>query len=80
MGAETERDLLSAGTRKALRTRRASGNPLGRPTGPGKSKPDPIRPQIEALHANGSTQKFIAKRYDTKPGNSASWKKKKNCS
>ena len=76
MAAEIERDLLSARTKEALRARKASGKPLGRPKGPGKSKLDPFRPEIEALLANGSTQKFIAQRYKTTPGNLANWMKK----
>ncbi|MDE0304222.1 MAG: hypothetical protein OXI87_04960 [Albidovulum sp.] len=58
MAAEIEHDLISARNREALRARKASGLPLGRPKGPGKSKLDPYRPEIEALLANGSTQKF----------------------
>ena len=73
--AEIERDLLSARTKEALRARKASGKPLGRPKGPGKSKLDPIRLEIEALPVLGSTQKFIAKRYNTASGNLASWMK-----
>jgi hypothetical protein len=42
---------------------------LGRPSGPGKSKLDPYRPEIESLLANGSTQKFIAHRYYTTEAN-----------
>ncbi|MXY32679.1 MAG: resolvase [Boseongicola sp. SB0664_bin_43] len=76
MAAEIERDLLSARTREALRARKAAGKPLGRPKGPGKSKLDPFRPEIEALLANGSTQKFIAQRYNTAPGNLSNWMKK----
>ncbi len=76
MAAEIERDLISARTREALRARKASGRPLGRPKGPGKSKLDPYRPEIEALLANGSTQRFIAKRYNTTPGNLSNWMKK----
>ena len=57
MAAEIERDLISARTREALRARKASGQPLGRPKGPGKSKLDPYRPEIEALLANGSTHR-----------------------
>jgi hypothetical protein len=38
--------------------------PLGRPKGPGKSKLDTYRPEIEALMANGSTQKFDHVRQD----------------
>ena len=56
MAAEIERDLISARTTEALQSRKASGLPLGRPKGPGKSKLDPYRPEIEALLANGSTQ------------------------
>ncbi|MDE0524485.1 MAG: recombinase family protein [Boseongicola sp.] len=75
VAAEIECDLLSARTREALRARKAAGKPLGRPKGPGKRKLDPFRPEIEALLANGSTQKFIAKRYNTAPGNLANWMK-----
>ena len=56
---------------------RASGLPVGRPKGPGKSKLDKHRPEIEALLANGSTQKFIAKRYNSSPANLANWLKKR---
>ena len=76
MAAEIERDLISARTKEALRARKASGLPLGRPKGPGKSKLDPFRPEIVALLANGSTQKFIAKRYNTTPANLSNWMKK----
>ena len=76
MAAEIERDLISARTREVLRARKASGQSLGRPKGPGKSKLDPFRPEIEAPLANGSTQRFIAKRYNTTPGNFSDWMKK----
>ena len=76
MAAEIERDLISARTTEALRARKASGLPLGRPKGPGKSKLDAFRPEIEALLANGSTQAFIAKRYTTTPANLSNWIKK----
>jgi DNA invertase Pin-like site-specific DNA recombinase len=76
MAAEIERDLISSRTKEALRARKASGLPLGRPKGPGKSKLDQFRPEIEALLANGSTQTFIAKRYNTTPGNLCNWIKK----
>ena len=75
MAAEIERDLISARTTEALRARRTAGLPLGRPKGPGKSKLDPFRPEIEALLENGSTQRFIAKRYNTTPGNLSNWMK-----
>jgi DNA invertase Pin-like site-specific DNA recombinase len=47
--AEIERDLISARTKEALKARRAAGVKLGRPKGPGKSKLDQYRPEIEAL-------------------------------
>ena len=40
MASEFERGLISARTKEALRARPASGLPLGRPKGPGKSKLD----------------------------------------
>ena len=49
---------------------------LGRPKGPGKSKLDPFRPEIEALLANGATQFFIAERYGTTPANLRNWMNK----
>ena len=76
-GAEIERGLISARTKEALRARRASGLPVGRPNRPGKSKLDKNRSEIEALLANGSTQKFIAKRYKSSPANLANWMKKR---
>ncbi len=76
MAAEIEHDLISSRTKEALRARKAAGKPLGRPKGPGKSKLDKYRPEIEALLSNGSTQKFIAKRYNTTPANLSNWIKK----
>jgi hypothetical protein len=76
MAAEIERDLISQRTKEALRFKKAQGIKLGRPTGPGKSKLDPYRPQIESLLANGSTQKFIARRYHTTEANLHNWLKK----
>jgi transcriptional regulator len=48
---------------------------LGRPKGVGKSKLDTFKVEIEALLKNGSTQKFIARRYKTTEGNLAHWLK-----
>ncbi len=76
MAAEIERDLISQRTKGALRARKAAGKPLGRPKGPGKSKLDPYRPEIEALLANGSTQRFIARRYGTTEANLSRYLKK----
>src|SRR5208337_1935380 len=47
MAAEIERDLISARTKEALRAKKALGIRLGRPKGPGKSKLDQYRPEIE---------------------------------
>ena len=69
MAAEIEWDLISQWTKEALRFKKAQGLKLGRPRGPGQSKLDEIRPEIENLLANGSTQKFIAQRYHTTEAN-----------
>lgn len=76
MAAEIEHDLISQRTKEALRARKAKGLKLGRPKGLGKSKLDKFRPEIEALLANGSTQKFIANRYGTTQANLHHWIKK----
>jgi DNA invertase Pin-like site-specific DNA recombinase len=76
--AEIERDLISARTKEALKARKASGVKLGRPKGHGKSKLDQYRPEIEALLKNGSTQRFIAKRYGCSEANLNNWLKKNN--
>lgn len=80
MAAEIERDLISQRTKEALRVRKASGKPLGRPKGTGKSKLDPFQPEIEALLKNGSTKRYIAKRYKTSEGNLYHWLKQKGLS
>lgn len=76
MAAEIERDLISQRTREALRFKKQQGIALGRPKGPGKSKLDAFRPEIESLLANGSTQKFVAQRYHTTQANLHNWLKK----
>ena len=80
MASEIERDLISKRTTEALRVRKADGKRLGRPPGPGKSKLDIYRPEIEALLANGATQKFIAKRYGSTESNLHHWLKKRGLS
>lgn len=73
MAAEIERDLLSQRTKEALAARKRAGVKLGRPRGIGRSKLDQYRPEIEALLANGSTQKYIASRYHTTEANLSRW-------
>ena len=64
MASEIERDLISARTTEALRVKKANGVKLGRPVGSGTSKLDKHRIEIEALLKNGSTKRYIAKRYE----------------
>jgi len=78
MAAEIERDLISKRTKEALNSVRASGVKLGRPKGPGKSKLDLVKPEVEALLSTGSTQKFIANRYNVTPATLCNWLKKNN--
>ena len=73
MASEIERELISSRTKEALRAKKAQGIKLGRPKGTGKSKLDKYKPEIEALLANGSTQKFIANRYNTTEANLYNW-------
>ena len=74
--AELERDFISQRTKEALRARKAQGIKLGRPKGPGKSKLDKHREEIIALLKNGSTKKYVAKKYGTTPPNLHNWLKK----
>jgi len=76
MASEIERDLISQRTREALAAKKAQGIKLGRPKGIGKSKLDKHRPEIEAFLANGSTQKFIANRFNTTEANLSKWMKR----
>ena len=45
---------MSQRTREALQAKKAKGERLGRPLGPGESKLDPFRPEIEALLKKGT--------------------------
>jgi DNA invertase Pin-like site-specific DNA recombinase len=76
MVAEIERDLISKRTKEALQTKKANGVKLGRPIGAGKSKLDKYKVEIEALLNNGSTKKFIAKRYNSSESNLFNWLQK----
>lgn len=73
MASEIERDLISSRTREALRVKKMNGMKLGRPVGSGSSKLDKFRPEIEALLMNGTTKRFIAKRYGVSEQNLFHW-------
>lgn len=47
-------------------------------SGVGRSKLDKYRPEIEALLANGSIQKFIAQHYEVTDANLSRWLKRHN--
>lgn len=77
MASEIERDLISKRITEALQAKKAQGIKLGRPAGKiGKSKLDPFKIEIEALLANGSSQRFVAKRYGCTEANLYYWLKK----
>lgn len=76
MAAEIERDLISQRTKEALAAKKRAGIKLGRPKGSGKSKLDKHRPEIEALLENGSTQRYIASRFNTTESNLSRWMKR----
>ena len=78
MVSEIERDLISKRTKEALQTKKNNGMVLGRPKGPGKSKLDKYKLEIDALLKNGSTKRFIAQRYNSTPANLHNWLKKNN--
>jgi DNA invertase Pin-like site-specific DNA recombinase len=63
MASEIERDLISSRTKESLRIKKLNGMKLGRPIGSGSSKLDEFKVEIEALLNNGSSKRFIAKRY-----------------
>jgi len=80
MASEIERDLISKRTREALLVKKQNGMKLGRPRGVGKSKLDTYKVEIEALIKNGSTQKFVAKRYKTTEANLHHWLRQRGLS
>lgn len=75
MASEIESDLISQRTKEALRVKKEQGKKLGRPVGTGKSRLDPFRPEIEALLKNGSTKRFICKRYGVREQTLWKWLK-----
>lgn len=75
LAAEIEAALISERTKAGLAAARAKGKMLGRPRGPGKSKLDQFRPEIEALLKNGSSKSFVARRYQSSVANLHGWLK-----
>jgi DNA invertase Pin-like site-specific DNA recombinase len=65
--------LISQRTKEALAAKKKAGIKLGRSKGSGTSKLDKHRPVIEALLANGSTQRYIAIRFNTTEANLSRW-------
>jgi len=63
MVAELERDMISERTKEALEQKRREGVKLGRPKGPGKSKLDEHRDEIEGLLGLGVPQSKLAEKY-----------------
>jgi DNA invertase Pin-like site-specific DNA recombinase len=78
IAAEIEHDLISKRTKEALKALKAQGIKFGRPKGAGKSKLDKHREEIIALLRNGSTKKYVAKKYGTTSPNLINWIKKNN--
>jgi len=76
IAAEIEKDLIRKRTVEGLQAARAKGKLLGRPKGPGKSKLDKHREEIIALLKTGSTQVYIAKKYNTSQPNLYNWLRK----
>lgn len=73
--AEIERSLISQRTIAALQAKKQAGIRLGRPKGTGKSKLDQFEPEIKALLQNGSSKRYIAKRYHSTEANFHHWLK-----
>lgn len=67
-GGRSSRQKVSSGRR---------GRTPGTGGGPGESKLDPYREEIEHLLDHGSTQRFIASRFGTTESNLYNWMKKR---
>jgi len=73
--SQIERDLISLRTKEALQARKAQGIKLGRPKGPGKSKLDNYKLEIQGLIKLGVPKIIIAGKYNTTRQNLSKWLK-----
>ena len=73
MLSEIERDLISERTKEALRAQKAMGIKLGRPKGPGKSKLDLYKEEIEAFLTTVYSKANIARKYNVIRQNLYNW-------
>jgi hypothetical protein len=73
---ETDQETGDSSARKKASPGRRGRTP-GSGSGPGESKLDPHREEIEHLLAHGSTQRFIASRFGTTESNLYNWMKKR---
>lgn len=78
MVAELERDFVSIRTKEALAEKQRSGVQLGRPKGVGKSKLDDHIEDIIRLLSSGSTQRYLASKYNTTPANLSRFLRQRN--
>jgi hypothetical protein len=76
-GTLTDQENSSGHAKLKPATRRRRGRTPGSGSGPGASRLDPYRADIEQLLANGSTQRFIASRFETTESNLYNWMKKR---
>jgi hypothetical protein len=76
-GTLTDQDNNSGHPKPKPVTRHRRGRSPGSGSGPGASRLDPYRAEIEQLLANGSTQRFIASRFETTESNLYNWLKKR---
>jgi hypothetical protein len=76
-GTFTDQDSSSSHAKPKPATRSRRGRAPGSGSGPGASRLDPYRAEIEQLFANGSTQRFIASRFETTESNLYNWMKKR---
>jgi DNA invertase Pin-like site-specific DNA recombinase len=77
IASEIEKDLISKRTKEALAAKKVLGVKLGRPRGNYKSKLDQWKEEIELYLKNGSSQKFLAKKYGCTEATFSYWVKKR---